>query len=127
MSELKMAILVLPFPPTLNHMWGRKGKATFPSKAYKTWKEEANAVFLQQKRAAGAPIKGNFTYHLLLDEKRRARAMDGDNRNKAPLDFLQSVGMIENDKLADSGSWSWGPCDPDMCVISVYQKGLQPA
>lgn len=66
-------------------------------------------MFRAQQKYAGTPIKGAFTYHLILDETRWPKASDGDNRCKAPLDFLQEVGLIENDKYAAGGSWSWGP------------------
>lgn len=121
MSEA-MVTLTLPFPPSANRLW-RTGKGrTYLDPKYKDWKDEAFACYLQQKRAAGQPIKGHFTYHLTLDEKKRKVARDGDNRNKAALDFLQSVGLIEDDKLADGGSWSWGPVEPGTCFIRVYQR-----
>ena len=126
-EELRMVMLVLPFPVSVNEIWRGNGSRTFTSPTYKTWKQEANAAFLQQKRAAGTPITGHFTYHVVLDEKRRTPKMDGDNyASKAVLDFLQSVNVIENDSKADAGSWSWGPCDPGMCIVSVFQRGMQP-
>lgn len=119
---LEVVTLVLPFPPSANRLWRNANSRTYLSESYREWKDEAHVAYLQQKKAAGTPIKGNFHYHIVLDEKRRKRARDGDNRGKAVLDFIQSVGLIEDDKLADAGSWSWGPCDPDMCFVRVYKK-----
>ena len=94
---------------------------------YREWKIEAGKVIQQQKIGAGTPIKGNFTYHIVLAESDRktknGRSRDGDNFLKAPLDLLQAHGLIENDSLADAGSWSWGPLDPGTCFIRVHQVG----
>lgn len=108
-----MVVLDLPFPPSANRLTRhgvRNGKrVSYTNPDYASWKEEAGWMFKAQRKNAGTPIKGAFTYHLVLDETRWPKASDGDNRCKAPLDFLQDVGLIENDKLAVGGSWSWGP------------------
>lgn len=89
--------------------FGRKGY--YPSDAKKEFFRVANALFLAQKRAlSGQKIKGPFTYHLVLNHDRRGPLDDGDNRGKYALDCAQLFGLIENDKLAEGGSWSWGPC-----------------
>jgi len=71
---------------------------------------EADQLFMTQKRTIGF-VKGPFTYHLVLNEKLRHGNADGDNRGKYALDYAERVGLIENDKLAEGGSWSWGPCE----------------
>lgn len=123
-----MVTLSLPFPPSTNNLWRGAGKGLHLSPAYKAWKEEAGWFIQQQKIGAGTPVKGNFTYHIVLAEsERKARngaARDGDNFLKAPLDILQAHGLIENDNLADAGSWSWGPLDPGTCFIRIYQRGV---
>lgn len=121
-----MVTLSLPFPVSTNNLWRGAGKGLYLSPTYKAWKEEAGKFIQQQKIGAGTPVKGNFTYHIVLSESDRktknGRARDGDNFLKAPLDLLQAHGLIENDSLADAGSWSWGPVDPGTCFIRVYQK-----
>lgn len=122
-----MVTLSLPFPPTLNHAKGigrrKDGSAFMYSKDnLKQFKKDAHGFYLEQKRDCGEPIKGNFTYHIVLDEKRRPVARDGDNRGKYVLDFLQSVGLIEDDKLADAGSWSWGPVEKNTCFVRVFKR-----
>jgi Holliday junction resolvase RusA-like endonuclease len=121
-----MALIVLPFPISVNAIWRYVGVRAYRTKEYTDWIDEADGVYMQQPKAAKNPIKGHFTYHIVLDEKKRGRK-DGDNFSKVVLDFLERVELIENDSLADAGSWSWGPTDPGMCVVSVFQKGLQPA
>lgn len=108
----------LPFPPSVNDSVevGRSrktGKAmAFSTDAKRAFVKEADGMFLQQKRAlAGRKIEGLFTYHLTLNRDLRGATMDGDNRQKYALDYLQRVGIISNDKFAEGGSWAWGPCE----------------
>lgn len=121
-----MVTLSLPFPPSTNNLWVGAGKHVRLSDTYRAWKLVAADVIDQQKIGAGTPVKGNFTYHIVLAESDRkaknGHFRDGDNFLKAPLDLLQAHGLIENDNLADAGSWSWGPLDPGTCFIRVYQK-----
>lgn len=117
-------ILHLPMPPTLNHANTigrnkRTGKPQFyPSKDKANFLKEADAMFLAQKRGLQA-VKGRFTYHLILNQEMRHGNADGDNRAKYALDYLQRVGLIENDKLAEGGSWSWGSCEHG-AMLSVH-------
>ena len=123
-----MVTLSLPFPVSTNRLWRGTGRRVRLSDEYKAWKEEAGWFIQQQKIGAGTPVKGNFTYHIVLAESERkaknGAARDGDNFLKAPLDLLQAHGLIENDNLADAGSWSWGPVDPGTCFVRVFKKGV---
>lgn len=108
-----MVVLDLPFPPSANRLTrhGVRGNKlmSYSDPDYTAWKAEAHGMLDAQKRNVGTPIRGAFTYHLVLDETRWPQASDGDNRQKAVLDFLQDAKLIENDKYAVGGSWSWGP------------------
>lgn len=117
---LDMPVLTLPFPPSANRIWRVSNGRTHRSADYVKWEKKAEASFTNQKNHCGTPVSGGFVYHILLDETRRAVARDGDNRQKAVLDFLQHVGLIDDDKFANGGSWSWGPTEKDCCVVSVY-------
>jgi crossover junction endodeoxyribonuclease RusA len=121
-----MVTLSLPFPPSTNNLWvGARGRVRLTD-TYRQWKIDAEDAVRQQKIGSGEPIKGKFTYHIVLAESdRKAKNghwRDGDNFLKAPLDLLQKCGLIENDCLADAGSWSWGPLDPGTCFLRVYPK-----
>lgn len=103
-------VLHLPWPPSINEA-NRIGRGRYyPSDSKKKFFQDADALFLSQKRGLGR-VDGPFTYHLILNHELRHPLADGDNRGKYPLDFAQRVGLIENDKLAEGGSWSWGPCE----------------
>lgn len=115
-------VLELPWPPSVNdaNVVGknrRTGKPQlYPSKDKAKFIEDADKLFLLQKRNVGF-VKGEFTYHITLNEQMRGPTMDGDNRGKYVLDFLQRVGLIENDKFAHGGSWSWGACEYGCRII----------
>lgn len=116
MNQTNPVVLHLPMPPSVNAATrvGRNkvnGKAfVYSSPEKRKFLADADALYLVQKRTIGF-VKGPFTYHLVLNEKLRHGNADGDNRMKYALDFAQKVGLIENDKLAEGGSWSWGPCE----------------
>lgn len=124
-----MIILHLPFPPSANRLWRhtRKGgkNVVYIDAKYAAWKREADAMFLSQKLMLGERIKGGFTCFVTLDETRRRRASDVDNRLKAVLDSLQRWEVIENDKLADSVSVSWGPANG--CIVALWPTAAKVA
>lgn len=118
-----MVVIELPFPPSANRLTRHSAKGgklmSYSASDYTSWKADAYVAYLRQKKVMGTPIKGAFSYHITLDETRWPRASDGDNRGKAILDFLQSVGVIENDKYAVGGGWSWGPVKG--CQVTAQQ------
>lgn len=122
-------ILHLPFPPSLNDANAigknrRTGQIQVYSNRGKTkFFRDADALFLAQKRGLER-ISGPFTYHLILNEGMRHGNADGDNRGKYCLDYLQKIGLIDNDKYAAGGSWSWGACEFG-AMISVYPHRVQ--
>lgn len=118
-EEVVSMVISFPFPVSTNRLWaGGKGRV-FLTPAYKKWKDAADVSFQQQRRHIGQPVKGRFTYHIALDEKKRANR-DGDNFCKAVLDQLQRLELIENDKLADQGSWAWAPVEG--CLVTVRKS-----
>lgn len=122
--------LELPFPVSVNAMYGKNRYRVHPSKSYAKWIKAADDLVTIQKAAKtiGSPIAGHFTYHLVLSEAQRVyrgNARDGDNFTKVVLDYLQRIELIENDKFADSGTWAWGPCDG--AVITVHRSLIQRA
>lgn len=119
-----MIVLHLPFPPSVNAST-RAGRNKHSGKAFiysspekRKFFAEADALYLLQKRHIGF-VKGPFTYHLVLNAKLRHGNADGDNRGKYALDFAQRVGLIENDKFAEGGSWSWGHCEHG-AMLSIH-------
>lgn len=121
-------VLHLPMPPSVNAAT-RVGRNKYTGKAFVYSSPEkcrffadADVLYLTQKRHLGF-VRGRFTYHLTLNEKLRDPRSDGDNRGKYALDYAQRVGLIENDKLAEGGSWSWGPCEHG-AVLSIHPVSI---
>lgn len=113
-------VLHLPWPPSVNsaNNFGKKGY--YPSAEKKNFFRDADALFLTQKRGLSAlKVKGPFTYHVVLNRDLRGPLDDGDNRLKYPLDCAQRFKLIENDKLAEGGSWSWGSCEHG-AMLSIH-------
>lgn len=118
-------VLHLPLPPSVNAAT-RVGRNKYSGKTFvyssqekKKFIADADVLFIAQKRGIGF-VKGRFTYHLVLNEKLRHGNADGDNRMKYALDYAQRVGLIENDKLAEGGSWAWGPCKHG-AMLSIHR------
>lgn len=116
-----MVILDLPFPPSANRLTRHSAKGgkllSYTNPDYASWRKEAEGMFRKQKKTCGEPIKGFFSWFITLDQSRWPRASDGDNRCKAVVDFLQAVGVVENDKFQTGGAWAWGPVSG--CVVQV--------
>lgn len=108
-------LLHLPWPPSVNAATrvGRSkttGKpVVYSSQEKKKFFRDADVLCLAT-RPRGF-VKGPFTYHLTLNRDLRHGNADGDNRQKYCLDYAQAIGLIENDKFAEGGSWSWGTCE----------------
>lgn len=114
-------VINLPFPPSLNHANSvgkdKAGKIKFyPSEEKRKFVKDADDMMWEQQRHL-KPVRGPFTFHITLNENLRNPLSDGDNRGKYVLDFLQRVHLIDNDKFAQGGSWSWGPCEHGCQVI----------
>ena len=120
-------VLHLPWPPSVNDANKFSRRGYYPSDDKKNFFREANSLFLTQKRSlSGQKVAGPFTYHLVLNRSQRGPLMDGDNRAKYPLDCAQKFGLIENDKLAEGGSWSWGSCEHG-AMLSIHPFSVNQA
>lgn len=108
----------LAMPPSVNSIWrvNRFRNKPYLSERYKTWKRDADNRYLMNKKT-WRPIAGHFRAHITLDETRRGNS-DADNRVKCLMDFLQRVQIIENDKLCDGLTVTWGRA-PEGCRIRL--------
>lgn len=90
-----MIIIVLPFPPSVNRLWRAAGKRVYKTAVYREYGDAAWKAFRHQhptfemitdpvamEIAAGRP-----------DRRRR----DIDNINKAILDVLEQIGVVQDD------------------------------
>lgn len=63
---------------------------------------------MAQKKGQPAGISGAFRAILVLDRAKFRKNSDLDNYPKGTLDFAQSMGLIENDKLCNGILIRWG-------------------
>lgn len=116
-----MISLALPFPPSVNAIWrskrGQNGKPSFfLDPKYAAWKRACDGELMAIRPRP--KLEGRFHATLILNEQKRANR-DADNFGKAPMDFLQRAGVIEDDKLADSVHIRWGYAPEGMRIELV--------
>ncbi len=108
-----MIELQLPFPTSANYLWSRTATGMRKSDAYKAWLCDAGweAKWQRPGKIAG-PYK--LTIHAVRPDNRRR---DLGNLEKAVSDLLQSLGIIENDCLAEMISMRWVTSGEGITVI----------
>ena len=114
-------MLDLPRPISVNRIWrARKAGAGHVSISpeYKQWKTHADKITQSLGQFRGLKqIKGKFEVAIVVE---RCRG-DLDNRLKGVLDWLQSRGVIENDKFCEGIVMVWGDATtaPHGCRVTV--------
>ena len=91
-----MIKLVLPFPPTVNHMWGFAGKRKFLKKEA----HEFHRIVQEAAIEANAKISGRLAIFIALYAPTK-RKYDIDNRVKAIQDALEFAGVFLDDEQID--------------------------
>ncbi|EFA5323135.1 RusA family crossover junction endodeoxyribonuclease [Escherichia coli] len=89
---------VLPYPPTVNTYWRRRGSTYFISEAGKRYRRDVALIVRQQR------LKLNLSGRLaitVIAEPPDKRRRDLDNILKAPLDALTHVGLLIDDEQFD--------------------------
>ncbi len=92
--------LLIPMPPSANHIWRSTGKGVYRSAQYIEWLTEAGYALKQQQVPS---IAGHYKLKLSFGPRRG----DLGNREKAVSDLLEAHGIIENDGLADEIHLYW--------------------
>lgn len=100
-----MLTLVIPMPPSVNGVWRQVGRGKVAkSKAYDAWISEAGWALNRQTKE---PFEGDVEVRLSFGPRDKRR--DLDNCAKAPLDLLQSHGVILNDNQVVRLTLQWSP------------------
>lgn len=113
-----MKEITLPYPPAVNNLFATVGRRRIRSRRYEDWCEIAGLMLASQRPAK---IKGPFTIRIIA-ERPDKRSRDLDNILKAPLDLLVTMGVIEDDSLAQEIVVGWSPKAPALpgrLVITV--------
>lgn len=93
-----MITLTLPLPPTLNHVFGRRGNRTFIRPAGVEFRKQVTEIVAD----AGHPtIEGRVAVFAAVHPKNRIR-QDIMNREKALNDALTHAGVWLDDSQVDS-------------------------
>lgn len=120
MTIVGAIILDLPAPPSVNRLRliGRgsgKGINVTKSPAYRAWIKQADIAVLQFGQFKGMKqIRGKFIARVVLKRSN----VDLDNHAKGLMDWLQSRGVIENDKHCERLTLEWGEA-PAGCRVTV--------
>src|SRR5271166_341372 len=97
-------VIDLPMPPSTNRLWRSGRGRVYKSKQYLDWMDAADAHVMASRQFPKRKITGPFTIHIALNT---LEGGDGDNRIKAPLDWLQSRDIVRNDSDCVKGAWEW--------------------
>lgn len=106
-----MTEFLLPFPPSVNAMFGNnkhaKGRGRFIMPEYEQWRADATICLYQQKVR---PMLGRCVVRIDLDDRRQG---DADNRVKPIMDLLVKHGTLGGDskKYVKRVSVGWEPLD----------------
>lgn len=102
-----MISVSLPLPPALNGLFPTvmtsEGPRRVKSGAYRAWLKEAGWM----AKAARGRVEGPFVATLVCDRPDDKRKHDLDGLAKAPLDLLTSLGLIQDDSLAERVTLAW--------------------
>jgi crossover junction endodeoxyribonuclease RusA len=96
------ATIVIPMPPSVNHVWKHGKNGSHKSANYTAWIREAGFALNQQRVGC---FDGEVRVQLTLGPRDKRR--DLDNCAKAPLDLLQRHGVIKNDSQITDLRISW--------------------
>lgn len=110
----------VPFPPSVNALFANiPGRGRIKTRYYKQWLKEAGWEIKAQPR--GRVITGDISIDIRCPHG--FRAGDIDNRVKALLDLIVSVGIIEDDRFVVDLRVRWDHVEK--CTISIT-KGEMP-
>ncbi|ENE3889371.1 RusA family crossover junction endodeoxyribonuclease [Escherichia coli] len=88
---------VLPYPPTVNTYWRRRGSTYFVSKAGECYRRDVALIVRQQ----GLKLNLSLLAIKIIAEPPAKRRRDLDNILKAPLDALTHAGLLIDDEQFD--------------------------
>ena len=90
--------LVLPYPPTVNTYWRRRGSTYFISEEGKRYRRAVALIVRQQRLKLS--LSGRLAIKVIAEPPDKRRR-DLDNILKAPLDALTHAGLLMDDEQFD--------------------------
>lgn len=110
------AALVVPFPPSVNGLFAGRSRR-YRSRAYKRWHDEAVYALAQQQPLPR--VRGAYRLSLSFGRPDRRRR-DLGNLEKPVSDLLVSMGIVEDDALAEEIRLRWDG-EVTGCLIEISQ------
>lgn len=116
--------MTLPYPPSVNTYWRKRGKMTYLSKAGRDFKTAvAEYVVEHNVPKFGA---ANIEVMIVLRPRRISGFMDIDNCCKAVLDSCQDAGVFDDDNqvsklIVERGAYIKGGA----CVVVVTKRKVE--
>lgn len=105
--------IVLPWPPSINHYWGSRGKGRFLKKEARAFREQVGWLAKHHDTFGTRRLRMEIVAY---PPDRRCR--DLDNMQKAPIDALMHAGMFKDDSQIDYLAIERGPVrKADPCIL----------
>lgn len=114
--------LVLPWPPSVNHIYNRRrGGGVYLKPSVKAFREKVWYATRSQRAPMGIDYPVDVVCYLSPPNNRR---VDADNLNKAILDALVKAGVLVDDSrgIVDSIKAAWGPNVSDGRVVVTIRR-----
>jgi crossover junction endodeoxyribonuclease RusA len=113
----------LPFPPSVNALYGNGGskRGRHKTKGYEDWIRLASANIKDAHRQGLGP----YSISICLEAPDK-RGRDIGNLEKAVSDLLVMHGVIKDDRYCQRLLMTWGTGLPSPCVVIVqpHEQGL---
>ncbi len=93
-----MVELILPWPPSVNHYWGKSGHRVFISKKGNDFRQEVTCKAIGLDGYFSPLARLHMEIYAFPPDKRKR---DLDNILKSLLDALQHAGLYEDDNQID--------------------------
>lgn len=119
-----MIRLHLPFPPSVNSLYGNGGnkRGRHKTQAYDAWIKLASVGIKDSHRMGLGP----YSLSICLEPPDKKRSRDLGNLEKAVSDLLVMHGVVKDDRYCQRLTMTWGTGLPAPCVVLVQraEEGL---
>jgi crossover junction endodeoxyribonuclease RusA len=118
-----MIELLLPYPPSGNHMWKHAGGKHYLTEEARRYYSLVRSIVMTQAKVVNLDIELEVTCVLHPPDKRRR---DLDNAWKVIADAITKAGVWQDDKLIRRLTLEWAEVrGGGMAMVSVAQHGAK--
>ncbi|EFC1641581.1 RusA family crossover junction endodeoxyribonuclease [Escherichia coli] len=109
---------VLPYPPTVNTYWRRRGSTYFVSKAGERYRRDVALIVRQQRLKLN--LSGRLAIRIIVEPPDKRRR-DLDNILKAPLDVLTHAGLLIDEQFDEINIVRGHPVPGGRLGVKIYE------